>query len=58
MAIPILSINRQKYIYTKLEHQLNPKPGELTLEKNPLVFLRLLEYHRFQEVTVFSKEVI
>lgn len=31
---------------SRLEHQLNPKESELTLEKDPLVFQRLLEYHR------------
>ena len=35
-----------RFWLSRLEHQLNPKEGELTLEKDPLVFRRLLEYYR------------
>lgn len=35
-----------RFWLSRLEHQLNPKEGELTLEKDPLVFKQLLEYYR------------
>ena len=35
-----------RFWISRLEHRLNPKEGELTLVKDPLVFRRLLEYHR------------
>ena len=35
-----------RFWLSRLEHQLNPKEGGLTLEKDPLVFRRLLEYYR------------
>ncbi len=35
-----------RFWLSRLEHQINPKEGELTLEKDPLVFKRLLEYYR------------
>ena len=35
-----------RFWLSRLEHLLNPKEGELTLAKDPLVFRRLLEYHR------------
>jgi len=35
-----------RFWLSRLEHLLNPKEGELTLVKDPLVFRRLLEYHR------------
>ena len=47
-----------RFWLSRLEHQLNPKTGELTLEKDPLVFRQLLEYHRSQTMNVVSEEVI
>ncbi len=35
-----------RFWLSRLEHQLHPIEGELTTEKDPLVFRRLLEYHR------------
>jgi len=35
-----------RFWLSRLEHQLTPKKGELTLEKDPLIFKRLLEYYR------------
>ena len=35
-----------RFWLSRLEHLLNPKKGELTLVKDPLVFRHLLEYHR------------
>ena len=35
-----------RFWLSRLKHLLNPKKGELTLVKDPLVFRRLLEYHR------------
>jgi len=38
-----------RFWLSRLEHQLNPKQGELTLEKDPLVFKCLLEYYKTEE---------
>lgn len=35
-----------RFCLSRREHLLNPKKAELTLVKDPLVFSRLLEYHR------------
>ena len=35
-----------RFWLSRLEHQLNPKEGDLTLEKDPLVFQRLLENYQ------------
>jgi len=35
-----------RFWLSRLEHQLNPKEGELTLIKDPLVFRSILEQHR------------
>jgi len=42
-----------RFWLSRIEHQLNPKPGELTSVKDPLAFRQLLEYHRANaEVTI------
>lgn len=35
-----------RFYLSRLEHQLNPKVGDLTLEKDPFIFSQLLQYHR------------
>jgi len=35
-----------RFWLSRLEHQLEPKQGELTLQKDPLVFRSILEQHR------------
>jgi len=35
-----------RFYLSRLEHQLNPKEGELVLKKDPLIFRSLLEYYR------------
>jgi len=39
-----------RFWLSRLEHNLNPKDSELTLEKDPLIFRRLLEYYRTEGV--------
>lgn len=39
-----------RFYLSRLEHQLNPKQGELTLEKDPMVFKHLLETYRTKDV--------
>lgn len=46
-----------RFWVSRLEHQLNPKTGELTLEKDPLVFRQLLEHHRSTITNIFNEEV-
>jgi len=41
-----------RFWLSRLQHQLKPKAGELILLKDPLVFRRLLEYHRANTLIV------
>ena len=37
-----------RFWLSRLEHQLYPRPGDLILQKDPLIFKRLLQQHRRQ----------
>lgn len=53
MHLPVfLRLAALRFWLSRLEHQLKPKAGELTLLKDPLVFRRLLEYHRANTLIV------
>jgi homoserine kinase type II len=47
-----------RFWVSRLEHRLNPKSGLLTLEKDPVVFRRLLEYHRSNPIEFFSEYIV
>ena len=45
--LPIfLRLTALRFWLSRIEHQLNAKKGELTLIKDPLIFRRILEFHR------------
>ncbi len=45
--LPIfLRLTALRFWLSRLEHQINTKEGELTLQKDPLEFRQLLQYHR------------
>ncbi len=53
MHLPVfLRLAALRFWLSRLKHQLKPKAGELTLLKDPLVFRRLLEYHRANTLIV------
>ncbi|MCK5121685.1 MAG: homoserine kinase [Methylococcales bacterium] len=41
-----LRLTALRFWLSRIEHQLNAKKGELTLIKDPLIFRRILEFHR------------
>jgi len=41
-----------RFWLSRIQHQLSPKQGELTLEKDPLVFKRLLQYYRTETINL------
>jgi len=41
-----------RFWLSRVEHQLNPKAGELTLEKDPLVFKQLLKQYRAEPINL------
>lgn len=44
-----------RFWLSRLEHQLSPKSGMITLEKDPQVFYHLLEYYRLNSVEFISE---
>jgi len=41
-----------RFWLSRIQHRLSPKHGELTLEKDPLVFKRLLQYYRTETINL------
>lgn len=44
-----------RFWISRLEHQLNPREGELVLQKDPWVFRRLLEFHQQHDVSLWQR---
>jgi len=40
-----------RFWLSRLEHQLYPRPGDIIQQKDPLIFRRLLQQHRQQNIT-------